>query len=98
MEHQPVLGNREIATLILFGALAAWALMSGNRAAVLRSTGSILAMLTRPKLSVPVILYTGFIAGLLVPASWLGLREADLVGATVRWLLFSGLGLFFQPQ
>lgn len=73
MENQSVLTNREIATLILFGALAVWALMSSNRAEVLRRTGSILAMLTRPKLSVPTILYIAFITGLLVPASWLGL-------------------------
>ena len=96
MEHQSVLTNRETATLILFGALAVWVLMSSNRAEVLRSTGSILAMLTRPKLSVPTILYIAFITGLLVPASWLGLWESDLVGATVRWMLFSGLGLLFS--
>ncbi len=96
MEHQPVLTNREIATLILFGALAAWALMSSNRSAVLRSMGSVLAMLTRPKLSVPTVLYIALITGLLVPASWLGLWESDLVGATVRWMLFSGLGLLFS--
>ncbi len=96
MEHQSVLTNRELATVILLGALAAWALMSSNRAAVLRSTGSVLATLNRPKLSVPIILYIGFITGLLVPASWVGLWESDLVGATVRWVLFSGLGLLFS--
>ena len=96
MEHQSVLTNRETATLILFGALVVWVLMSSNRAKVLRSTGSVLATFTNPKLWMPTTLYIAFITGLLVPASWLGLWESDLVGATVRWLLFSGLGLLFS--
>ena len=96
MEDQPVLTNREMASLILFGALAAWALMSSKRAEVLRCARSILAMLARPTLSAPTILYIAYVAGLLVPASRLGLWESDLAGATVRWVLFSGLGLLFS--
>ena len=71
--EEPILTNRDLASLIPLAALIVFALASSGRGAVLRSVGVVLLTLAKPKLLVPTVLYIVAILGILIPASRLGL-------------------------
>ena len=93
---EPLLTNRELASLILLAALIVLALASSGRGDVLRSVGNLLSILVEPKIFIPTFLYVAAILGALIPASRLGLWEPSLWKTTVTWLLVSGIGLLFS--
>ena len=93
---EPILTNRELASLILLTALIVFVLASSNRRDTLRSLRGVFSMLVKPKLLVPTLLYVAAILGTLIPASRVGLWEPSLWKATLLWLLVSGFGLLFS--
>lgn len=92
----PFLTNRELASLILLGALTVLVLSQGGRGQILRSARDVLMALVSPRLLVPTLAYIGILVGALLPASHIWLWETGLWKETAVWMLISGLGLFFS--
>ena len=95
---EPILNNRELASLVLLAAMVVFALVSLGPAAVVRAVGSVVSAAAEPKLLIPTVLYLVTILAALIPASRAGLWEPGLWNATVAWLIFSGLGLLFRTD
>ena len=84
--------NRELASLILIGLFLVGFLMTSNGRS---GAWSFLKSLIHPKISIPLLLYAGWILLALLPAKSTGLWEPELWKPTILWMALSGLGLFF---
>ena len=92
---EPLLSNRELATLIIL-AFFAVILVVTSRTTLLASLRSPLSLLVSPTLLVPLLLYVVWVLAAVIPASRLELWEPGLWKTTVFWLLLSGFGLIFD--
>ena len=97
---EPLLSNRELASVILLAAFVCLVLALAKRSDGLRplteSLTALLATLAKPKLAIPLLLYVALILAVLVPAERWGIWEPSLWKATATWLLMSGLGLLLD--
>ena len=88
-----MLDNREIATLILLGAAAAWGLLQQK----LRSgLGSVFRTILGPLILIPLIGILAWIGLELWVGMRLGLWNTTLIKGTVLWVVGSAGVLFFN--
>lgn len=93
---EPFLSNRELASLILLGALFVLVLALSSRAAIFWSLLQVLSSLVSVKILIPTLLYVVWVSAVLIPADRLGVWEPSLWKTTLLWLLLSGFGLMFN--
>ena len=74
----PLLNDRELASLILLVAFVVLVVVLRGRAATVRAARTILSIGAHPKLFVPTLLYLVAILAALIPASSVGLWEPAL--------------------
>ena len=79
---EPLLSNRELATLIIL-AFFAVILVVTSRTTLLASLRSPLSLLVSPTLLVPLLLYVVWVLAAVIPASRLELWEPGLWKTTV---------------
>ena len=87
------LNNRELASLILLGALLFWVLSYRQTRKSLRG---IVASIGQPVLLLPILGLVASVCGLVVLGRKLGLWEPALVPATAAWVLFPGMSLLYR--
>jgi len=93
---QPMLTNRELAALLILGGVAAFVLSRPGRAGIIESLGRLVALLCKPRLLLPLLLYVGWIS-LAIAFGWrLGLWNLALLKPTILWFVLSGLSLIFR--
>lgn len=85
--------NRELAAVIIVGAIMLYAAWGQRGASVRKSLVSLGAMLFRPPIVFVFGLYTAWILLSLIPANRLDLWNSSLIKSTILWLLLSGFGL-----
>lgn len=90
------LTNRELASLLLLGALTLIVLTRSGRRETIRSVGSAISTLLSPKILVSVILYITWVLTSLIPLSRMGFWDAGLWKTTAVWSVISGFGLFLK--
>lgn len=88
-----MLTNREFASLILFCALVLFVLVQPSRHQVLAALQRVVLSFSKPKVLIPLLLYTVWIAAAAAVASTIGLWTRDLLKPTVLWIVGSGLAL-----
>lgn len=72
--------NRQLASVLLLALFAAWVLTRGD---LRQGVGSILRSLGDPKLLVPILLFVGYVAGLVLAGQRADLWDAELATDTV---------------
>lgn len=82
--------NRQLASLILLGALLVWGL---TRRSVRKSTLSLLHAFASPKVLIPFLLYGLWLIGLHWLSWQTGLWNTKLIGESVFWTGLSGFAL-----
>ena len=91
------LTNREIASLVLLGALLVVIIVAALRSERLGSVlGGLFRAFVQPLILLILVWYFGCLAAALSVASWLGLWEWSLWKPTVLWLVLTGFGLLFK--
>lgn len=88
-----MLNNRELASLILFGALLAFAL---TKPEVCSSTRAVIKTFFHPKILLPVVLYLGIVTGFVWLAALINLWDISLLSETLLWVVFSGFALLLS--
>ena len=103
--YEPYLGvvaaawltNREIATLVLLGALLTGIFVLASRNERLRSAfGGLFRAFVQPQILFVLVWYYGCLSAAVFVASRLGLWEWSLWKPTGVWLVLSGFGLLFR--
>ena len=91
------LTNREIASLVLLGALLVVIIVAALRSERLGSAlGGLFRAFVQPLILLILVWYFGCLAAALSVASWLGLWDWSLWKPTVLWLVLTGFGLLFK--
>ena len=85
-----LLNNRELASLLWLGGIAAWLLVRHRRSTL--EVGGKLLQALRPVLPqfLLYVIWIGFVVG---AGRWLGLWDLGLLKSTVLWTVLSGVGL-----
>ena len=95
--NEGLLTDREIAVLVVFGALmVALVVLAVRKEQVRRSLGAVLRALVRRQIAVVFLWYFACLSASLIGASRLGVWEWSLWKPTVVWLVLGGLGLLFK--
>lgn len=95
MGRTVVLDNREIATLAWLGVMAAFALW---RREVRRGAVDLLRLAPHWKISAPLVVFTTYVAGLVMLARELGLWDTGLIAQTTVWFVGTGTVLLFSAH
>ena len=88
-----VLTNRELSSFILLMVLIVFVATRPNRGDLVQSVRDTIEMLKEPSITIPLLLYVGWICASVAGAARLGLWDVELLGTTILWLLLSGFGL-----
>jgi hypothetical protein len=83
--------NRELAALIWFGVLVAWAL---SRRDVRSAFGDVASAAVQPKLAGSFVAMVAYVCGLIYAASLVGVWRSALVSDTVAWYVATGFLLY----
>jgi hypothetical protein len=87
------LTNRELASLLLIGAIALYATLGQRGAKARMAIGSVISLLLQPAILIVLGLYVAWILSSLIPASRIGLWDGGVWKTTILWLIFTGFGL-----
>ena len=94
-----LLTNREIALLVVFGALVLVVLVAARRnPGVLRSLGKALRASLHWKIVTPVLVHLGCLSVAVWAAERLGIWEWSLWKPTALWLVLGGIGMLFKHK
>jgi hypothetical protein len=88
---EAIFDNRELAILLWLAVVVAWAVI---RRDVRASLGSLVRTARAPKLAVPLLLMSGYIATTVVAFWSIGIWTWDLFSETVFWFAGTALVLF----
>ena len=94
-----LLTDREIALLVVFGAVALIALVAASR-----KPGALRSLRRAPlgffhwKLAVPILMYLGCLSVAVWAAARLGIWEWGLWKPTALWLVLGGIGMLFKHE
>jgi hypothetical protein len=86
----PLLSNRELAAVIILGAVLLAVLLTRGGRRSLRDIGNTLL----GKLFVVILAYIAYLTGVVVIASRIGLWNQDLMKDTIVWVAIAGIALF----
>ena len=96
----PLVTNREWASLILLGLLVVVVLFlarrSGGLGSLAESLRAVFRSLVTRKIAIPLVLYVTLILATLILATRLDVWDPSLWKVAILWLVFSGFGLFLS--
>jgi len=94
--EEAALTNRELAALIILGALIAFVLRRPQRGELKSSLRGVLDAFLVPAIVVPLLLYALWTTAAVAGASKIGLWDSGLLKTTILWFLLSGLVLLMN--
>lgn len=94
--EDPILTNREIASLVLLLFFVAWSIKSVGCSRLLGSVRDLGVTILTPSVLVPILLYLLWISVAVFFAGRLGLWDLGLLMPTIVWISLSGIALIFR--
>src|SRR4051812_41816585 len=85
------MNNREVAAVVWLGIVL---ILGGTQPDIRRSFGSVVVTVVHPKLLIPLLAMSSYVACLIYAGRKAGIWNADLTGDTVAWAIGTGLVLY----